>query len=403
MPRLAFGFMTGTSCDGLDGAAVRVEGDGLAIRCEVAATVSLDFGPLAALVRDFARGGAATAAETARLALDLAALHAEAVRRLRVAAGDPDLVAAHGQTVFHDPPASWQLVNPWPIAVAAGCPVVTDLRGADLAAGGQGAPITPIADWILFRHLAQTRAIVNLGGFCNITLLPAGAGPEAIRGRDLCACNHVLDAAAQLAFGAPFDADGAAAARGTPDPEVTAALRAMLEVQSRAGRSLGSADELRAELRRCLGFDQAAPATAGTSGAGLRPAGDRLRHPSAISALTPEDTLATATTAVATTIATAVNELDPAPGAILLAGGSVRNRALMTALAARCRAPITTTADFGIDPQYREAAAMAILGCLAADGAPVALPHATGARRPILWQGSWTNLPPARTRVPRPG
>src|SRR5690606_5395465 len=301
------------------------------------------------------------------------------------------LVAVHGQTVFHAPPASWQLVNPWPIAAAAGCPVVTDLRGADLAAGGQGAPITPVADWILFRdrrvgpEAGQTRAIAHLRRFRNITLPPGGAasdGQEAIRARDLCACNHILDAAAQLALGAPFDADGAAAARGAPDPEATAALQALLDAQSRAGRSLGSADELRAKLQQCLGIEQAAPAAARTRGAGLKPAVERLpKH------ISPEGALATATTAVATTIATALNELTPAPDAILVAGGSVRNRALMTALAARCRAPVATTADFGIDPQYRESVAMAILGCLAADGAPVALPHVTGATRPILSQG----------------
>src|SRR5690606_27466801 len=103
--------------------------------------------------------------------------------------------------------------------------------------------------------------------------------------------------------------------------------------------------------------------------------------------LTPDDILATAVAAVAGVIGAAVNELSPAPDLVLVAGGSVRNRALMAQLARACRAPVVTTAEFSVDPQYREAAAMAIVGCLAQDGAPVALPHVTGAREPILWTG----------------
>lgn len=412
MPRLVFGFMSGTSCDGLDGAAVRVEGswaEGIGARAQVVATVSLDLGELAAAARGLARGERLSAREIARLGHGLAELHAEGVRRLRAESGAPDLVCAHGQTVFHDPPVSWQLVNPWPIARAAGCPVVTDLRGADLAAGGQGAPITPIADWILFRDARQTRAIVNLGGFCNVTLLPAGAvgavgtGPEAIRARDVCACNHALDGLARLALGAAFDADGAAAERGRVDDAAYSELRAVLEGQAAAsgagaGRSLGSADELVGDVLRrvAAGRLQTCPTRpfgaleAGQTGPSGAPqesqAGD----------LAPEDALASCAHAVADVIAAAVNGLAPAPERVLLAGGSVRNRALVGALRERCRAPVSTTADAGVDPQYREAAAMAVLGALAQDGAPVALPHVTGAHEPILWQGSWTNLAPGR-------
>ncbi|MFG0285391.1 MAG: anhydro-N-acetylmuramic acid kinase [Phycisphaerales bacterium JB039] len=372
MTRLAFGFMTGTSCDGLDAAAVAAEGAGLDVRCRIGATVSLDFGALAEPVRALARGRAASAGDIARLSLDLAELHAEGVRRLRAEAGDPDLVCVHGQTVFHDPPASWQLVNPWPIARAAGCPVLTDLRAADLAAGGQGAPITPVADWILFRSGAETRVIVNLGGFCNITLLPAGAGLEAIHARDVCACNHALDAAARRALDAPFDADGAGASRGEPDARATESLAAILSAQATAGRSLGSADEADA-IARWL-----------DTHAGLAPA----------------DLLTSATAAVASVIAGTLNALHPPPQRILIAGGSVRNRALVRAIAERAGAGVSTTADSGVDPLYREAAAMAVLGCLAHDGVRCALPHVTGADRPILWEGSWTNLAPARMQGP---
>ncbi len=120
---------------------------------------------------------------------DAALLHVEAVRAL--GCERLDLVVAHGQTVYHAPPLSWQLCAPGPIAHALQVPVLCDLRSADIAAGGQGAPITPIADHILFRHAREARAVVNLGGFCNITTLPAGDDATRVRGGDVCACNQV--------------------------------------------------------------------------------------------------------------------------------------------------------------------------------------------------------------------
>src|SRR5690606_13731355 len=230
----------------------------------------------------------------------------------------------------------------------------------------------------------QTRVVVNLGGFCNITLLPGdaslGGGPgrpslgggscpaiEQIQARDLCACNHVLDAAARAALGQAFDADGAAAARGAADEELAAELESRLRAQARAGRSLGSADELIAEMERMLSPAAGAPGRQ-----------DAILPHSARG----DAAMASATAAVAGAIASEINALSPAPDAIRVACGSVRNRALMAKLAAAWRAPVVSTAEFGVDPQYREAAAMAIVGCLAQDGAPVALPHVTGAREP---------------------
>jgi anhydro-N-acetylmuramic acid kinase len=182
--RRVVGCMTGTSLDGIDLALVEVTGTGLGMSARFARGLSAPLGPAADSLRALAAQEPMTAGQVARLSLQFAAAHAQALTDL-LGGERSDLVCIHGQTVFHAPPASWQLLNPFPIARAASAPVVYDLRQADLAAGGQGAPITPIADFVLFRHAQESRAVVNLGGFCNVTLLPRrtrrGAGPRCVR------------------------------------------------------------------------------------------------------------------------------------------------------------------------------------------------------------------------------
>lgn len=359
--RLAFGFMTGTSLDGLDAAAVRLSGAGLELRLvEIPATVSLDFpSALRESLRALASGRPMHAADIARAARELGELHAAAARELIEQAGPPDLACAHGQTVFHTPPDSWQLFNPWPLAREINRPLVYDLRGADLAAGGQGAPITPIADWVLFRDARESRAIVNLGGYCNITLLPANAPPERVKGMDVCACNHLLNAAARLALNEPFDRDGASALRGTPDTSAVDTLAQLLSAQRHERRSLGSGDEL---------SDALAP----------------------FASLAPDDLLASVVHAVARTIAAAVRA--HTPDRALLAGGSTRNAALARALSEELRGMQTEPTDaHRVPASHREAASFAVLGALCADTTPITLPSSTGCAPPAPISGSWIN------------
>ena len=175
--RLAIGLMTGTSIDGVDAAAVVVDGHGLGMRVKVIGHDFAPLGDLAVALRALASGERMAASEVAQMALELGTRLADAAGMLamRLGRGAPALIAAHGQTVFHDPPRSWQLINAAPIA-KLGCPVVFDLRAADLAAGGQGAPITPLADFVFFRDESRGVAVVNLGGFCNVTVIPERAG-----------------------------------------------------------------------------------------------------------------------------------------------------------------------------------------------------------------------------------
>src|SRR5690606_12310187 len=134
-------------------------------------------------------------------------------------------------------------------------------------------------------------------------------GVGQIQARDVCACNHVLDAAARAALGKPFDNDGAAAARGAADPQMADAIESLLRAQARSERSLGSADELVFDVEEML------------SPAG----GVQGRRDSILPSARGDDAMASATAAVAATIAAEINALDPAPDAVLVAGGSVRN------------------------------------------------------------------------------
>lgn len=342
--RWAIGAMTGTSLDALDASLVRTEGSGLDLRVRVERHITHALDPVRARLRAACDGAAMSAKDLATLALDFGRLHADALAPL--AESRPIAVAAiHGQTVFHAPPVSWQLLNPWPIAQRLGCAVASDLRGADLAAGGQGAPITPLADWIAFRHTKAT-AIVNLGGFCNITWLPAAAqGPAAIRGADICPCNHLLDASSRKALGTPYDADGAGARAGAVSEPEARGLAALLERAEAAGRSLGTGDE-------ATGWVEA-------------------------SKLPPHALLATVAHAVGVHIGRAA--VRAGHDRVVLAGGGSRNAALTAAI--RFGVPgaeILASAELGVPVEARESMEMAILGLLALDRTPITLPAVTG-------------------------
>ena len=345
------GCMSGTSADGIDAAAVRIVGPGLEARHEPLAFASVPYGPIADRVRALQRGSAMTAAEIASLSRDLALLHADLIRGMVAEAGHPDLVVMHGQTIHHAPPVSWQLASPAVVAAALDCDVVSDLRASDLAEGGQGAPITPLADWLLMRDRSaspRARAIINLGGFCNATILPAGAPPQSVAGFDVCLCNQLLDHACLVRTGNPFDDGGACAMRGRVDAGASERIADHLATQHGAGRSLGSADE-------CIGLADLA------------------------SGLGPRDALATIADAVARAIARVVGEHPAAQW--FAAGGGTRNGALMRALAEHAAArgaTLDTTGSIGVASQAREAIAMAALGAAARDGVCITLDRVTG-------------------------
>jgi 1,6-anhydro-N-acetylmuramate kinase len=355
--RHVIGCMTGTSLDGIDAALVRVEGSGLEMKVELVALSSRSLGSVAESLRRLATAQPMTAQEVAAASLLLGELHADICKALAAEAPGVDLVVLHGQTVVHQPPVSLQLINPWPVAHQFGCDVVSDLRGADLAAGGEGAPITPLADLVLYRRVKGPRLIVNLGGFCNVTHLPADVEPSTIRGFDVCVCNQLLDAVARQAMGQPFDRDGSAAISGTIDRTFLEASRTSLLRQRSDGRSLGTGDER-------FGF---------------------LKE---LAPLAPEDQLATAAAAVGSTIGCVLRETD-ARAEVIVAGGGARNRAVVAAVAGEMVEDVRSSDDLGVPIEGREAMAMAVLGALAADGVDVTVPQVTQRQDVVAWAGQW--------------
>ena len=377
-PRTVAGLMSGTSLDGVDAAVVRVEGsasdDTLAV--ETLGFVSRPYEPE---LRRALGACVETATSNVRLVSQLHSrlgdVFADAVEGSLAEAGLDrgalDLVGSHGQTVQHVPTAeevagvltrsTLQVGSPAVLATALGAPVVSDFRAGDLALGGQAAPLAPYLDGALFTDEREARVLLNLGGIANLTVVPPGGPPRAAF--DTGPANMVVDALALRLTGRPYDADGALAARGTPD------------------------EALLADVLTAPFFVQPPPKSTGREDFGT-PFVEWLvaRGPS-----DPADLLATATAFTARSVAEAVARfVDPAPARVIASGGGVHNPTLMRMLAdALAPTPLETTAAHGLDPDAKEAVLFAVLAHEWANGVRTGLPDVTGASA-AAFQGSLT-------------
>lgn len=364
-PRRIVGLMSGTSGDGVDAALVAVEGAGEASRVRLLAFLTIPYHP--ALRRRILALPEATAEEICRLHYVLGEEFARAVLAVAEAARLPlaeiHLIGSHGQTAYHLPRASGagatlQLGEPAVIAERTGLPVIADFRPRDVAAGGEGAPLVPLADYLLFRAPGRVRAFVNLGGIANVTVVPGER--EGLFAFDLGPGNMPLDLVAEAASGGaePFDRDGARAARGRVDRGLLASLLAHPFLASPPPKSTG---------REAFGQGFLAPLLARYRGR-------------------EGDLLATLTRFTAEAIHVGyerwivprvrVDEL-------IVSGGGLHNRTLMGHLA-DCFAPlpVRSLAELGWDPDAKEAIAFAVLANEALFGHPGNLPAATGAVGP---------------------
>lgn len=365
--RLVAGCMTGTSLDGLDASLVEVCGEGLAMRAKLIGTVSLGLDELADVLAPMAEGRPHAPLEYMRAARQLGELHALAVERLCREHMPPDgrlsLVAAHGQTIWHAPAqgVSWQLLDPQPIVTRLGVPVCYDLRQADLIAGGQGAPITPISDWVMFRHPQRDRLIVNLGGISNVTCLPAGGSPKQVQGADLGPCNLLIDGVVRRLYpDRRFDTDGQIARDGRIDLEVLGLIQRHPAISGRAKRSLGREDFSNGWI------------------------GDLVDNLSG--RLPPADIVASVVDAAARLIAR--SPLAQAHD-VVLAGGGARNPVLVRRLRELLAGQAVMLSDeLGVPIEARESAGFAVLGALSQDRVPISLAQVTGAKDPGV-AGHW--------------
>lgn len=366
--RLIAGAMSGTSADGVDVAIVRVEGRGLEMAATLVHHHHRAYSDVLKQSIFAARGGGSMSlAELARLGREISLAYATTVNEALSAAGlqadNLTTVAAHGQTLFHDPPNTIQWLDPALVAAKVGCPVVSDFRRADCAAGGQGAPLVPFADYLLFRHPTQNRALANIGGIANVTLLPAGCALNEVVAFDTGPGNCISDHLVRQfdPNGPGFDAGGKIAQRGSIDR----AMQTALEVEPYFNRNPPKSTDgpMMIEL-----FQRA------MKSAGLSPSLENL--------------LATAAWLTGWSILHAMRSFE---GEIILSGGGTHNRCIMAILEQSGRT-IKTTDQLGVVSQAKEAIAFALLGAATLDGVPSNVPSATGAGRAAVL-GSITPRP----------
>ena len=365
---LAIGLISGTSMDGIDAALVRCD-ESAEATAELVAFVTVPYEPqVQVLLRRCQREGRLEA--VARLNMLLGELFAEAAAAVMaqagVAATDVACIGSHGQTLLHLPDpstefgpeirATLQIGESAVIAARTGITTVGDFRVADIALGGQGAPLVPALDWQLFRSATQDRLLLNIGGVANLTWLPAGCPLDHVIAFDTGPGNVLIDTVARRR-GLPdgMDRGGQLAQEGTPDPALLSALLADPYYDQPAPKS-ADAEQFAMFLR---GHEEIATA----------------------------DLLATVTELTVDTVASAILALPAGASAeILVAGGGVHNRALCDGLAVRL-APRPVRPLDAISPipaDAKEAVAFAWMGLETLALRPSNVPTATGASGPAI-------------------
>jgi anhydro-N-acetylmuramic acid kinase len=374
------GIMSGTSADGIDVALTQISGsDTQYPKLRLIAHEAFPYQPSLRRAALAAMNASSTStAELARLNWRLGLAYADAVKAtLSRHPAKLNLIGCHGQTLYHQAAAqtyagkrfacTWQAGEAAILAGELGVPVVSNFRPADMVAGGQGAPLVPLLDFVLFRHAKRGRVLQNIGGIANFTAIPPAATADQVMAFDTGPGNMLIDALMLELYGKRMDRDGAIAARGK-------VIEAVLQ-----------------QALKHPFFKLVPPKTAGREQFGREFAARFLAQCRAVSKRR-EDFIATATALTTQSIAEAylkfaASQMATAPVDYIVSGGGARNLTLMRRLTDllkphRCR--LSTIDSFGLPAEAKEAAAFALLAWQTWHHRPGNLPSATGAARPAI-------------------
>jgi anhydro-N-acetylmuramic acid kinase len=354
---LVAGIMTGTSVDAIDIATCDIESKGdrhtVSLRSFTSSPFPEDLRCLA---------GSAALQEMSDLPFELARGYAAALTdHCREHAVQPELVAVHGQTIWHHPPVStWQAGSGPALSALVNLPVVSDFRSADVAVGGQGAPLVPIYDHAVFGHDSINRVALNIGGMANMTVLPAGAGIETLVAFDCGPGNVWMDHAARITYGKSYDTNGSIARAGRVLKPMLTDMMSMPYFTVDPPKSTGRELFTTQELQRLV---------------------TKYSHPSS----PLEDVLTTVTELTAWSIVDHLKRYASNCHDVIISGGGSQNSYLIERIDELSQVSGSTW-TISVDPLWaeKEAMAFAYLGWRSLHGLPGNVPSVTGAQRQVV-------------------
>jgi anhydro-N-acetylmuramic acid kinase len=357
------GLMSGTSADGIDAAAVDIKNN----KTKLLAFETFDYPQqLRKNILEIAEQRNCRAADISQLNFAIGEVFADAVIKLckknNISLKTIDAVGSHGQTIYHNPAgkirSTLQIGEPSIIAYKTSITTVADFRPKDIAAGGQGAPLVPFADYWLFKDKKFSRAVQNIGGIANVTYLPANCKLKDIIAFDTGPGNMIIDRIANIISRGKlhYDKDGRIAAKGK------------------------ISKKLLDEMMRHPFLRKPPPKSTGREEFGAAFVDKFIKR-----SMTPEDILATATAFTAVSIAQAYKKFLPGlPDEVILCGGGARNKTLVKMLRQNINGKILLTDNFGINGDAKEAVSFAILAFATINGIANNVPIATGAEKNII-------------------
>jgi anhydro-N-acetylmuramic acid kinase len=379
--RIVAGLMSGTSLDGVDAAIARMEGSGRGLKLEQLAFVSVPYSEEVRRVLLFnSAPESSDVKELSQLNFRITREYASALQKAAEAAGialnEIDLIGSHGQTVHHVPEAeecageptisTLQIGDPSVLANLVRIPVVGDFRVADMALGGQGAPLVPYFDYAVFSDEHETRGLLNLGGIGNMTVLPKSGDISDVFAFDTGPANMVIDQLTTRFYGEKYDEDGRHASNGR-------VLNELLDL-----------------LMEDAYFVQPPPKSTGRERYGATfvdafvERDKAIRNPS----ISPDDLIATAAALTARSVFDSYERFIRARhtlDVLIVSGGGMHNPFLMRKLAEFFDpVPVRTVEDYGVNSDAKEALCFAVLAHEAVNGVPTSMPSVTGASRATL-------------------